>query len=215
MTQGSGDQGSGSEIPSDFPPMGAMFTKPYMEFEYRGETYRIDNLVGGHNGAVATACITRPPVWDPERKRWVVPIVNNIIDIDLNRDRPSATSFASGSRFNRMRIVSHPSQRYVSTGLLISATDDPNIRPRFPVDCEFRMHVRVSVPGRPKLFNPKPFRMVASNLTEWPPPVGTRYRNLDEVALVPERLPLVGRRMRPVATIRSGDEAILTEVFVR
>ncbi len=201
-------------LPDAFPPMGAMFEKPYMEFEFQGELHRIDHLVGGHNGVVAQACIASPPEWDEEKQRWVIPIVNNLIDIDLRTQTPVTATFAEGSRLSTMRILSNPRKRYQSTGTLVTSGTDRDLPPTFPVDCEFRMHIRVKVDGRPALYNPKPFRMVANGLEQWPPPVGTRYRNLDEVALYPEYVPLYAQLFSPVVRILPGDEAVLTDVFV-
>jgi len=75
------------------------------------------------------------------------------------------------------------------------------------------MFIRVTVGAGRSLVNPKPFRMVASGLNAWPSPVGTIYRNLDDVALYPEWVPFATRLTEPIATIKAGDEAILTDVF--
>lgn len=201
-------------LPNSFAPSGALFKKPYTEIEYRGKLYPIKGMVGGHNGVVAQACVASPPIYDEERGRWVVPITNNLIDIDL-ADQPEAASvFDEGSPLRRMRIVNNPDPRFPSTGMLITSTTDPSASPAFPVDCEFKMFVRVTVPRRPALINIRPFRLVACGLSEWPPPIGTMYENLDGADLVPSRLASIGLRAGPVvARILPGDQTVLTDVF--
>ena len=75
---------NGDLLPTTFPPMGAEFIKPYMEFEFEGEVYRLDAVTGGHNGRAAAACQSYPPVFDSVRQRWVVSVENNLIDINLS-----------------------------------------------------------------------------------------------------------------------------------
>jgi hypothetical protein len=200
-------------LPSAFPPTGARFRKPYTEIEYRGKVYPIKDMVGGHNGIVAKACIASPPIYDAVRKRWVVPITNNLIDIDLADQPAAADAFEAGSPLRQLHIRNNEDVRYASSGLLVTATEDPDGPPAFPVDCEFQMYITVSIPRRPKLMNVKPFRLVARGLTSWPPPVGTVYDNIDGAELVPARLARLGRAIPPVARILAGDRTILTEVF--
>jgi hypothetical protein len=203
------------QLPTRFPPMGALFMKPYMEFEFEGKVHRLETLKGGHNGRVARACQSSPPEFDEARQRWVVRITNNIIDIDLAEQPEIVESARLPHRLAGMHIFNNPRRSYASQGLLISVTDRKDANPEFPVDCEFRMHIRVRIPGRPTVVNPTPFRMVAKDLYAWPPSVGTIYTNLDDVDLYPEWVPFGRTFLRPVARIRAGDEAHLTDVFER
>jgi hypothetical protein len=201
-------------LPSSFSPTGARFQKPYTEIEYRGKLYPIKGMVGGHNGVVAQACQASAPVYDKERKTWVVPITNNLIDIDLAGQDRAASVFDAGSPLRQMKIVNNPDPGFASTGLLITSTRDESEPPAFPVDCEFQMFIRVTVPRRPALINIKPMRLIARGLQTWPPPVGTSYENMDGADLVPARLARLGAAMAPViARILPGDQTVLTEVF--
>ncbi len=205
----------GDPIPSSFPTMGAFFQKPYMEIEYQGQLYRLEKLVGGHNGVVAAACKATPPRFDPEKGRWVVDVQNNIIDIDLRNQPNAIRPLDFPGHLQSLRIISNPRRSWASKGLLVSETTDPQSAPHFPVDSEFQMHIRVTVPGSGTAINVKPFRLLARGVMAWPPPVGTEYENLDDVELFPEWVPLSHRVMKPVARIRRGDKAVLTEVFVK
>ncbi|MBU0515509.1 MAG: hypothetical protein KJ621_12120 [Proteobacteria bacterium] len=201
------------QIPESFPPMGAEFEKPYMEFEYKGELFRVENLKGGHNSKVAKACKSNPPKWDEEKKRWVVPIENNLIDIDFAAQPEVTKDFPPDSPLKAIHIISNPRSKYQSTGLLISSTDDPSGPPLFPVDCIFDMFIRVNVKGKWSLINVRPFRLRANGLNEWPPPVGTVYVNEDYVELFPEWIPLASKFMKPIVRILPSDKTVLTDVF--
>jgi hypothetical protein len=203
-------------LPEQFPPAGATFEKPYTEIEYDGEIYPVKGMVGGHNGRKAVeACIAHGARYDSVRERWVVPLDNNLISINLAEQPEVGQVFGSDSPLARMQMANHPSKKYRSSGLLISATEDPNQRPAFPVDCEFTVHLRVKVPGKPPLVNPVPFHLVAKGLTSWPPSVGTTYKNIDGAELYPDYIGPLRRAMKPVARILPGDETILTEIIVR
>lgn len=214
-----------NELPSSFPLMGAKFEKPYMEFEYNGKLYRVENLKGGHNGKAeplttdndddmaARACQTRPPVWDEERKRWVVPIENSIIDIDLADQDVLVSNIEAGSPLRRMHIYGESKGRKATAGYLLASGQSREDAPKYPVDCEFTVFIRVDVPGLGSLRNTKAFRLVARDLDVWPPRPGTTYTNLDDVELFPTWLPFADRLISPVARILGGDETILTEVF--
>lgn len=205
---------AGDPLPSSFPPMGAFFKKPYMEFEFEGKIHRLEALVGGHNGHVAQACASRPPVFDAERQRWVVPIENNLIDIDPGAQPQIAAAIADAhAALRRMTVLSSTRNSYRSTGLLITESRSPEERPTFPVDCVFNMHIRVKVPGKPALINVRPFQLTANALEQWPPSVGTTYAHEDTVELFPEWLPLAERYMQPIARILPGDVTVLTDVF--
>ena len=205
---------AGDLLPTSFIPMGAEFIKPYMEFEFEGEIHRLEGLAGGHNGRVASACASRPPVFDPERQRWVVPIENNLIDIDLGAQPEVAKAIpAHRATLRAMTVISNPRNSYKSTGVLLSETRSPTEQPRFPVDCIFSMHIRVRVPGRPSLITVRPFQLIATGLEQWPPAVGTIYRHEDTVELFPEWMPFSERLMKPVVRILPGDETVLTRVF--
>lgn len=189
-----------------------------MEFEYEGQIYRMGELKGGHNGrgtagAAVAACQQRPPQWDEVRQRWVVPIMNNMINIDLSSQPEAARAFPSVSPLRSMSIINNPRRSYSSIGHLISVTNTPSEPPRFPVDCVFRMYIRVKVPGKGSVINVRPFELVAKGLTTWPPPVGTIYTHEDVVELYPEWIPFGHRLMNPIVRIFSGDETILTNVF--
>ena len=201
-------------FPDEIPPMGAEFEKPYMEFEYDGEIYRLEELRGGHNGSgAARACKSQGAKWDESKQRWVVAVENNMIEIDLS-DQPEA-SRSIGKRHNflkRTHISNNPRRSKTSTGYLLPAGTKES-GPRYPVDCEFYMFLRVRVPGKPDLMNPIPFKLEAKGLDEWPPKEGTAYKHEDNIELYPEWLPFGKILMRPVATIPSGDETVLTRVF--
>lgn len=205
---------AGDPLPSTFPSMGALFKKPYMEFEFEGKMYRLEALAGGHNGRVAQACQSNAPVYDTELKRWVVRVENNLIDIDLSSQPEVAAAIAEEhAPLRKMTVLSSTRNSYKSTGLLVTETSSPDEQPKFPVDCIFNMHIRVKVPGRPALINVQPFQLRANGLEQWPPPVGTTYRHEDTVDLFPEWLPFAERFMQPIARIMPGDETVLTEVF--
>ena len=203
------------ELPDAFPSMGAEFRKPYMEFEYDGQMYRLENLRGGHNGSGATAaCRASPPTFDPEKGRWVVTVKNNLIDINLADHPHVAPLFATSNQFlSQAHIYSNPRRSYESVGYLLSHTTSPNEPAQFPIDCVFYMHIRISVPGKPSLINVKPFELTTKNLEQWPPPVGTIYEHEDEIELFPEWIPFIHNFMSPVVRIRPGDQTILTRVF--
>jgi hypothetical protein len=189
-----------------------------MEFEYRGEVFRLENLRGGHNGrdpntmVIVEKCANSPPQWDEERQRWVIPLTNNMINIDLSSQEGVTESFALNSPLRAMSIISNPRNRYKSTGNLISATTSREESPRYPVDCVFNMHIRVRVPGGGTLINVRPFQLVANGLTSWPPPVGTVYTHEDTVELFPEWVPFGEQLLSPIAKILPGDETIITNV---
>lgn len=205
---------SGDLIPNSTRPMGAQFKKPYMEFWYDGQVYRLENLRGGHNGMVAGACQSRPPQFDPVSERWVVPVNNNLIDIDLTQQPEVAEALPDSVPYLRsLAIVSNPRRSFTSTGQLTTAKSAPTELPRFPVDCVFNMHIRVRVPGKPTLVNVKPFQLVAKGLEQWPPPVGTVYTHDEDIELHPEWVPFGALLMSPIVRILAGDETILTNVF--
>jgi len=149
-------------LPDNFPSMGAEFSKPYMEFEYEGKMYKIDELAGGHNGKAASACQSSQPYWNEERQRWIVDVTNNLINIDLSSQPHTFKAFDKTMRsFQRLKIKNNPRYSYKSTGQVISVTNSKDERPKFPVDCIFNMHIRASIPGRPSLITVKPFQLYA------------------------------------------------------
>jgi len=184
-----------------------------MEFEFDGRVYRLEDLKGGHNGRVAAACASSPPAWDARLGRWVVHVTNNIIDIDLGEHPAAWRVPPPREEFRAIRISGSLRQRYRSTGILVTDARRQEEQPRFPVQSAFFMHVRVTLPGMGTAINTEPFRMVATNVMEWPPPVGTVYENLDDVELYPEWLPFGSRVRGSVARIRKGDTAIISDVF--
>lgn len=201
-------------LPESFPPMGAEFKKPYMEFEYDGQIYKMTDLQGGHNGSVAEGCIAHPPEYDPEKGRWVVKVQNNLIDIDLGAHPAMEALFSEKTKFlSKARIFSNPRRSFASIGYLLTTNTSPQDKPTFPIDCVFLMHIRISVPGKPSLINVKPFELTAKNLTTWPPPVGTVYEHNDTVELYPEWIPFGHVFMKPIVKIPPGDKTILTKVF--
>lgn len=202
-------------LPDSFPPMGAQFEKPYMEFEYNGQMYTLSELKGGHNGrsAVVKACETKGAHWDEERQKWVVPVENNMIEIDLSEQPEASAEIPEKDAFLRnMKIRNSERRSKKSSGTLL-ASGNLESGPQYPVDCAFHMVVRVKAPGKPALINPVPFKLEAKGLHEWPPSVGTVYTHDDTVELFPEWLPFAKHFMRPIARIMPGDETILTEVF--
>lgn len=206
----------GDLLPDTLPSAGAHFEKPYTEVEYDGVVYPVKGMVGGHNGKQAVeACIAHGARYDSVRGRWVVPLDNNLISINLAEQPEVGKVFGEGSPLAKLTMRNHPSRRYRSGGFLITSTEDPNGRPSFPVDCEFHVHLRVTVPGKWPLVNPTPFKLVATGLEQWPPPVRTVYRNVDGAELYPDYIGPLRRAMSPVARILPGDETILTEVFVK
>jgi hypothetical protein len=203
------------ELPATFPPMAATFRKPYMEFEFEGTMYRLEDLKGGHNGRVAGACVSSRPQFDPAKGRWVVVLENNLINIDLAEHPSAAEAFPDEKAFLReTRIVSNPRSSKRSLGYLLSATTNPNETPRFPADCEFSMYIRISAPGKGTLINTAPFALRANGLEAWPPPVGTVYTHDDTIELYPEWVPFGDRFLKPSARIPPGDETIITESFI-
>jgi hypothetical protein len=201
------------------PSSGALFEKPYMEFEYKGKMYRLEDIKGGHNGAVAEnahvamACEKSPPVWDEDRGVWVVPVENHIIDIDLSGQRDLKGNLEADSPLWGLKIKSSQNRRKPTNGLLISSGTDKTDGPVFPIDCEFRIHIEAKIPGAPTLTNSKPFRLRATGLETWPPDAGTTYENLDDIELYPKFVPFADRLMKPVVRIPKGDKTVLTEVF--
>lgn len=207
---------NGEALPGAFPQMGAEFEKPYMEFEYNGKMYRMDQLKGGHNKPTqpVRACKSSPPKWDPEKKRWVVTLDNNMIDIDLG-EQPEATRALPENLgwLKRMHIHNSPRRSRRSIGYLYPTSGSPDEPPTFPVDCEFHMFIRVDVPGRPSLANTTPFKLEAKGLDTWPPQVGTVYTHDDDVDLYPEWVPFARTLMKPMVRIPPGDETILTSTY--
>jgi hypothetical protein len=205
----------GEPLPDKLPSAGATFEKPYTEIEYNGKVYPVKGMVGGHNGLDAVEkCEAHGARYDSVRGRWVVPVDNNIISINLAEQPEVGKVFGDGSPLAQLQMRNHPSRRYRSGGFLITATEDPDGRPEFPVDCEFQVHLRITVPGKWPLVNPKPFRLIAKGLEEWPPTEGTVYDNPDGAEFYPDFIGPTRRFMRPVARILPGDETILTKVFV-
>jgi len=201
-------------LPNSFPPMGAEFKKPYMEFEYQGKMYKVEELAGGHNGIVASACQASAPHWDEEKQRWVVDVTNNLIDIDLSNQPHTFSAFdEKTSSFQKLKIKNNPRHSYKSTGQVISVTNSKDELPTFPVDCVFNMHIRASIPGKPSLITIKPFQLYANKLETWPPPVGTVYSHDEDIELYPEWLPFSEKLMKPIVTIKSGDKTIITKVI--
>jgi len=199
-------------LPATFPPAAAEFHKPYMEFEYEGKVYRVENVDGGHNGRVAEGCKANPPEWDETKQRWVVPVENHVIDIDFSQHPHFAAALAGLPAFMKLRITSNPRSSRKSVGQLITAGNRAEA-PRYPIDCVFNMYVRAVLPGKWPVINVRPFRLVARGLTQWPPPVGTTYINEDPVELFPEWIPFAEKLLKPIVTIRPGDHTILTRVF--
>ncbi len=202
------------KLPESFPPMGAEFKKPYMEFEFEGVTYKLEELKGGHNGKAAKACQAEGATWDEARQKWIVKVDNNLIDIEL-KNQPTATVNIPDSKsfLREIDIKSSPRRSKRSIGYLIVKDSHKDAAPTFPVDCEFYMHIQVKVPGKPSLTNPKPFKLVAKDLEDWPPPIDTVYTHDDTVELYPEWVPFADKLMKPVVKILPGDETIITEVF--
>jgi hypothetical protein len=201
-----------AKIPSEFPDMGALFKKPYTEFEFEGKVYKVGETVGGHNGVAQQACIAHPPTFDPERGRWVVHVDNNLIHIDYSEQDAPRLAFGADSPFANLVIKNDPDPARPSGGVLISKTTDPDAEPEYPVDCEFTMHLRAEVPNLPPLITREPLRLLAQGLEEWPPPVGTSYENLSGAEFV---LADAAEGDQALARILPGDSTVLTEVFVR
>lgn len=205
-------------LPNSIPPVSAEFQKPYMEFEYSGEIYRMENLKGGHNGKnpenndVIAACNNDPPLWDEEKERWVIPITNNMINIEIGSQNDALRAFSIDSPLRAMTIINNPRHSYQSRGYLISAPSSRQESPRFPVDCIFNMFIRVRVPGKGTLINTKPFQLTANGLTDWPPTAGTTYTHNDTVELFPEWFRFGRQLWEPMAKILAGDETIITEI---
>lgn len=201
-------------LPDSFPSMGAEFIKPYMEFEYQGQVYKLNGLQGGHNGRVAAACKANKPEYDPEKGRWIVKVQNNLIDIDLSQHPSLMEVFPENKQIlSQARIFNNPRKSYTSVGFLITNTTSPDEKPTFPIDCVFNMFIRITLPGKPSLINVKPFQLVAKNLDQWPPPVGTVYEHEDIIELYPEWMPFAEHLMQPIVRIPPGDQTILTNVF--
>jgi hypothetical protein len=201
-------------LPNEFPPMGADFKKPYMEFEYEGQLYKLEELKGGHNGrGMAKACKTHGAQWDEEKQRWVVKVENNLIDIDIASQPETTRGIPDSKAFlKKLDIFSNPRRSKKSIGYLY-ASGNKDEAPRYPIDCEFHMHIRVKVPGKPSLQNPKPFILEAKGLNAWPPEIGTVYLHDDEVELYPEWVPFAEQLMKPIVKILPGDKTIITEVY--
>lgn len=201
------------EFPTPVANSGALFRKPYMEFEYAGEVHRLENIRGGHNGATAQACIAHPPVWDEKKERWVVPLENNIIEIDLSDQEEMISSILPGSPLGKLKIASAKSEK-LTKGMLITSGEEKSKGPKFPVDCMFEVFITAKIPWRPQLRNVRPFRLLAENIEQWPPMAGTTYKNLDDVELYPAFLSFAEKVMKPIVRIPKGDETILEEVFL-
>eukprot|EP01025_Chloroclados_australasicus_P013416 TRINITY_DN16323_c0_g1_i2.p1 TRINITY_DN16323_c0_g1~~TRINITY_DN16323_c0_g1_i2.p1 ORF type:complete len:225 (-),score=23.93 TRINITY_DN16323_c0_g1_i2:170-844(-) len=214
------------KLPEQIPSMGAELVKPYMEFEYRGKLYRLENLKGGHNSPkpnpdrreqpgdddVVKACIANPPQWDEEQQRWIIPLENNLIEFDLSQQPEVAMSLPENSGLRSMKIRNNPSTRRRTSGYLV-ASGSKSDGPSYPVDSVFEVFIQVNAPGLPSLSNRAPFRIVANKLSQWPPEPGTVYDNLDDVRLYPDIVPFADKLMRPVVTILKGDQTVLSEVF--
>ncbi|WP_424982775.1 hypothetical protein [Maritalea sp. S77] len=213
-----GPQMSLQILVKEIPSIGAFFEKPYMEFEYKGEMYRLEELSGGHNGSstpheAAVGCDVNHPVWDEERGVWVIPLENHVINIDISVQKSLKSNLPDSSPFREMKISSPRQGNRVTKGLLISSGRNKDGGPVFPVDCEFQAFIDVKVPNRPLLRNVKPFRLLARGLDQWPPLAGTTYENLDDVELFPALVPFADRIMKPLVRIPKGDKTVLTEVF--
>jgi hypothetical protein len=208
-------------LPDTFPPMGATFEKPYMEFEYDGRVYNVGVLVGGHNGRrsvedddptdpAVRACIAHPPVYDSVKGRWVVHVENNLVHINFGEQTPDSLSALEPDSPIRNAIIA-PNPTRQSTGTLVTDTTDPNALPDYPIDCEFEIYLQVTAPGLPPLVNREPLRLLSRGLEQWPPAVGTAYENPDGVSFF-----LQGSSEEsdePIVRILPGDTTVLTEVF--
>ncbi len=200
-----------SRIPDEFPDMGALFKKPYTEFEFGGRVYKVHETVGGHNGVAQKACMANPPTYDPERGRWVVHVTNNLIHIDYSTQRAMADAVGGDSPLANLVIENDPDPSRPSGGVLVSETSDPERPPEYPVDCIFEMHLRATAPGLPVLVTREPLELFADALMEWPPPVGTAYENRSGADFYLRDAP---DDAEPIARILPGDSTVLTDVFV-
>lgn len=200
-----------AKVPKAFPKMGALFEKPYTEFEFDGKMYKVGPTVGGHNGVGQQACIAHPPHYDPERGRWVVEVDNNLIHIDYADQPEPMKAFGEESPLTKLVIQNDPDPKRKSGGLLITGTTDSDADPEYPVDCEFEMHLRAEAPGLPPLITREPLSLIAKDLEEWPPPVGTAYENTSGADFVLEDS--ASGYEQPIARILPGDSTILTKVF--
>jgi hypothetical protein len=191
--------------------MGALFEKPYTEFEFNGQIYKVGPTVGGHNGVGQQACIAHPPSYDPAKGRWVVHVDNNLIHIDYSDQTEPRATFGADSPFTKLVIQNNPDPARPSGGILITQSTDADADPEYPVDCEFTMQLRAEVPGLPPLVTRAPLRLFAGGLQEWPPPVGTAYANTSGADFYLEESAAEGDQ--PMARILPGDSTILTQVF--
>lgn len=191
--------------------MGAHFEKPYTEFEYDGQIYRVGPTVGGHNGRGVEACISHGATYDSVRGRWVVHVDNNLIHINYASQSAPRETFGEDSPLAKLLIQNNPDPERPSGGTLITATTDPEGPPEYPVDSEFLMMLRAEAPGLPALVTREPLRLVAEGLEQWPPPVGTAYENVSGADFYLEGPE--SEEDQPIARILPGDSTILTEVF--
>jgi hypothetical protein len=199
-----------ARIPEEFPEMGAVFEKPYTEFEFNGKIYKVGPTVGGHNGVGPHACQSHPPSYDPVRGRWVVHVDNNLIHIDYTHQQAPRETFGEDSPFTKLVIRNDPDPERPSGGMLISVTEDPDVAPEFPVDCEFSMHLRAELPDLPPLVTREPLRLRAEGLEQWPPPAGTVYANVNGAEFF---LADAADEDEALARILPGDSTILTRIF--
>ena len=199
------------KIPNEFPDMGALFEKPYTEFEFDGKIYKVGPTVGGHNGVGPQACQAHPPSYDSVRGRWVVHVDNNLIHIDYSGQDEPRIVFGDDSPFTQLVIQNNPDPAFRSGGILVTETTSADAEPEYPVDCEFTMHLKATVPGVPSLVTREPLRLIANGLEEWPPPVGTVYKNQSGAEFFLEGP--AAESDQPMARILPGDSTVLTEVF--
>lgn len=187
----------------------AELEKPYTEIEYNGVVYPLVALRGGHRGKsldtaalspspgeVVAACQTNPPIQDPITGNWVVPVTNNLIAFSTDTSPFGKLNIGAipGTVKGNLEFVNNP-----------SSLEDLY----FPVNSIFSFQIQLQLPDIGiTLFSAKEATIKASNLTSWPPSVGTIYYQNDFIDLVAEENGPIIARLRPDTTIVTSTETI-------
>lgn len=157
-------------LPLDGPEMTAELEKPYTSFWLNGEMFTAPQAPGGHNGRVAAACKSSPPVFNEENNRWEIKVSNNLINFDFE------------TPFGIVHVESTPINDGEPEGVVVSQN---MIIPTLPAVSIFEVGLKATLPGDLIAISRQPL-ILKAEVTSWPPPVGTEYISAKPIEFILE-----------------------------